>query len=154
MEETKQTPAMVRKEADRPTREIRASFGMARAKLDIPYSIPGYHLHWINDTPGRIAYAESVGYAFVTQDEVRLTERTLSGSLGTNVSRLVGKQEDGVTPMQAYLMKIRQDWYDEDQRALQGKIDKVDDAIRGGNIEGHVGEHGRYIPKGGIKLDT
>lgn len=147
----------VRKEADRPTRETRVPFGAARTKLDVPYHIPGYHLHWVNDTPGRIAQAEASGYEFVAHDEVRLSARALGNTgtaLGSNVSRLVGKQEDGISPLYAYLMKIKQEWYDEDQKSMQSKVDATDQAIRGGNIEGHVGKDGRYIPKGGIKFET
>lgn len=155
--ETQAEEKQVRKEADRPTRETRIPFGSARTKLDVPYHIPGFHLHWVNDTPGRIAQAEQSGYEFVTFDEVRLSARSaglVGGAVGTNVSRLVGKQEDGVTPLHAYLMKIKQEWYDEDQKTLQRKNDAVDSAIRGGNVEGHVGQDGRYIPRGGIKFDT
>ena len=147
----------VRKEADRPTRKARNAFGSAQSKLSVPYQDPEYHYHWVNDTPGRIAEAEEHDYEFVTYEEVRMSARVATasgGTLGSNVSRLVGKQEDGITPLNAYLMKIRKEWYDEDQKYQQSKVDEIDSAIRGGNIEGHVGKDGRYIPKGGIKFDN
>lgn len=147
----------VRKEADRVTRETRIPFGSPKMKLGVPYQIPGYHLHWINDSPGRVAQAESGGYEFVMHEEVRLSSRAAgltASPLGTGVSRLVGKQDDGVTPMYAYLMKIRQEWYEEDQQAGQVRVDATDAAIRGGNVEGHVGKDGRYVPKGGIKFEN
>ena len=146
----------IRKEVDRPVRKSRKAFGSAQSKLSVPYLIPGYHLHWVNDIPGRIAEAEENDYEFVTYEEVKMSARVATasgGTLGSNVSRLVGKQEDGITPLFAYLMKIRQEWYDEDQKLNQQKVDDVDAAIRGGNVEGHVGRDGRYIPKGGIKYD-
>ena len=53
--------------------------------------------------------------------------------------------------MYAYLMKIRQEWYDEDQAELQSRNDKIDNAIRSGkNVVGE--QPGFYVPQGGIKL--
>ena len=115
----------IRTQEQRPRR---IPFGVPNTKLGITMSLPGYHLHWVNDTAGRIDEAKLGGYEFVSPSEVNDTSKE------SHIKRLVGKREDG-SGMYAYLMKIRQDWYDEDQRALQSQVDKFDRAIRRGDLE-------------------
>ena len=104
------------------TRRTRGAFNGTTGKLSLNSASldPAFHYHWINDTPGRVAQAEANGYQFVLADEV-----------GSEVVRLVGVQESG-EPLKSYLMKIKMEWYMEDQAALQGKLDKVDSAIKSG----------------------
>ena len=54
--------------------------------------------------------------------------------------------------MYAYLMKIRQEWHDEDMAELEQKNNLTDEAIRKGNITGN--NTGMYVPKEGIKLSA
>ena len=51
-----------------------------------------------------------------------------------------------------YLMKIRQEWFDEDQRSLQEKNNQIDVSIRKGKITGDNPSF--YVPKGGISVNT
>jgi hypothetical protein len=48
-------------------------------------------------------------------------------------------------------MKIRQEWYEEDQAALQAKNNAIDAAIRKGKIMGD--NPVMYVPRDGIKLN-
>ena len=48
-------------------------------------------------------------------------------------------------------MKIRQEWYEEDQAALQAKNNAIDAAIRKGKITGD--NPAMYVPRDGIKLN-
>jgi hypothetical protein len=132
-EAKKDLTAMVRGAADRPQRQARVPFGVARTKLDIPMQLEGYHLHWVNDEPGRIAEAQRGGYMFVDPKEVGATDT------GSQVTRLVGKKEDG-SALMAYLMKIEQEFYDEDQELIQREVAKFDSAIKRGTLEQQAGE--------------
>ena len=125
----------------RATRNKRASFNGTEGKLRLGNEIEGYHLHIFNDSPGRIAQALDVGYEFVTPDEVGGTAVNVvsrNTDIGDKVRFLVGTGENN-EPMYAYVMKIRQEFFEEDQNALQSKVDLVDEAIRGGKMtkEGH-----------------
>jgi hypothetical protein len=123
-----------------------------KLKINVP-EIEGYHLHIFNDTAGRIDAALSTGYEFVTPEEVGGVGQNVvsrNTDIGDKVRFLVGKSEDG-GPMYAYLMKIRQDWYNEDQAAMQQRNNLVDEAIRKGRTPG-VDNQGFYVPKGGISL--
>ena len=113
----------------------RGAFNGTRGKLQVGNTIPGYHLYIFNDTPGRITAASENGYEFVAPNEVGgLTANVVSRNtdLGDKVRFLVGSN-DG-EPTYAYLMKIKQDWWDEDQKDLQKKNDQTDAAIRAGKL--------------------
>lgn len=146
--------AITRSTTDRQGRPKRSSFNGTEAKLRIERGIEGFHLHIFNDVAGRIDQALNVGYSFVTEDEIGGTATNVvsrNTDIGDKVRFLVGTI--GNEPQYAYLMKIQEEFYEEDQMALQSKNDAVDEAIRGGKLmkEGHTTE-GFYKPQGGIKL--
>jgi len=154
-EKKAEATGQVRSTTERGSRGKRSTFNGTEGKLRIGNEIEGYHLHILNDTPGRIQQALDVGYEFVSPDEVGSVATNVvsrNTDIGDKVRFLVGTG-DNSEPTYAYLMKIRQELYEEDQNALQSKIDKVDDAIRGGKITapGHSLD-GRYVPDGGIKM--
>lgn len=126
----------VRTQADRPKRESRVPFGVARTKLEVPMTLEGYHLHWVNDSAGRIQEAQRGGYTFVEPKEVQAVDD------GTQVKRLVGRNEDG-SALYAYLMKIEMDFYNEDQATIQREVDRFDTAIKRGTIDEKSGDN-RY----------
>lgn len=123
----------VRAQTDRPTRSKRVPFGVSKQKLGVGLDIPGYHLYWVNDTPGRVSEAQKGGYEFVAPKEVGEV------SDGSQVKRLVGTNEDG-SAMYAYLMKIEDAYYLEDQATMQKEIDKFDTAINRGTLDEKPGD--------------
>jgi len=135
--------------AKRETRRKRKPLGVPVSKLAVQER-DGYVRRWINDDGGRIQQAEEAGYEFVTKAVV--SSEAQKGQ-GTKISQIVGTQENG-QPLYAFLMEIKKEWYDEDQRAKQAEVDKVDMAIKTGNVNGTVGEDGRYVPREGIKVGT
>jgi hypothetical protein len=141
-------------------REMRTRIPMSvpRAKLATP-EIPGFHVHWLNDYPGRILQAQQAGYEFVSQEEALVTMPDLAGSpvgagtdLGSRVSVVVGKNEDG-TPLRAYLMKLRQEWYREDQAVAQQRVDQIHGAIEHGKQQGDAAGDNthRYVKSVSVK---
>jgi len=152
----KKEKALTRTTADRLDSGVerkRNIFNGTEGKLTIEHVIEGFHLHIFNDTPGRIANAQAGGYAFVSPDEVGGTRENVvsrNTDIGDKVRFLVGRSEDGKEPAYAYLMKIKQDWYDEDQNAIQAKVNETDDAIRNGKATSNT--DGFYTPKDGIKM--
>jgi hypothetical protein len=136
MTSVNETPTQVRTQVDRPQREKRTPFGVARTKLELPMALEGYHLHWVNDTAGRVEEAQRGGYTFVEPKEVHAPES------GSQVKRLVGKNEDG-SAMYAYLMKIEVAFYEEDQETIQSEVKRFDSAIKRGTLDEKSGEN-RY----------
>lgn len=113
-------------------RRVRKPMGTMEQKLAYP-ARPGYHRRWFNDVRNRIARAQEAGYEFVLENRDGREEK---------VSALVGTNEDG-SPMTAYLMEIRQEFYNEDQAAKQAAVDEIDAAIMRG-VRGQDAEQGRY----------
>ena len=122
----------------RPRERKKGVFNGTQSKLQVGKQIEGYHLHIFNDTPGRIQAATENGYEFVHPNEVDgVTENVTSRNLdlGDKVRFLVGAGEKG-DPLYAYLMKIKEEFWLEDQAQLQERNDKTDAAIRGGKTPG------------------
>ena len=124
-------------------RRTRGAFNGTTGKLSINHAFlsPDYHYHWLNDSPGRIDQALENGYEMVTSEEIG----------GGAIERLVGVQDSG-EPLKAYFMKIRIDWYNEDQAALQNRVDRVDHAIKTGRNAKDT--EGFYTPQQGIKIKS
>ena len=136
-------------------RTKRGSFNGTDGKLRVGHQIDGFHMHIFNESPGRIEQALGVGYEFVSPEEVGGTASNVvsrNTDIGDKVRFLVGVDAQSA-PQYAYLMKIRQELYDEDQSILQAKNDIIDEAIRGGkNTKEGYSSDGTYIPREGIKL--
>jgi len=146
--ETAPTPAI-----NGATRKKRNVFNGTEAKISVQQQIEGYHLHVFTDTGGRIQAAMDNGYEFVTPDEVGgVSENVVSrnGDLGERIRYLVNPRAEG-TEQYGYLMKIRQEWYEEDQAELQAKNNLIDAAVRKGKITGENSSF--YTPRDGIKLN-
>lgn len=141
-----QSPAteQVRTQADRPQRPTRIPFGAPQTKLAVRMELPGYFLYWTNDQDGKLEAAQAGGYEFVTPKEIGEARD------GTQVKRLVGSSKDG-SPLYAYLMKIKQEWHQEDLDQLSAVDDKFESAIREGSLLQKPGEQ-RY--NAGISLKT
>lgn len=126
----------------------RIPFGGHRTKLQTD-PIKGYVCRWFNDTEDRIKRAEDAGYEFVKPNEIGMIgEGEIledNSDLNSKVSKIVSRGRDN--PMRAYLMKIRQDWYDEDQADKEERNRMVDDALRAGKPGGNEVEN-QYIPRG------
>lgn len=139
-----QATQQVRAECDRPKRTQRVPFGVPQTKLGVTLEVPGHHLYWCNDAGGQLEQAQAGGYEFVTPREIGETRD------GSQVKRLVGTNKDG-SPLYAYLLKIKQEWHEEDKKQLAAIDDQFEKAIKRGTLFEEPGEN-RY--NGGIKLNT
>lgn len=147
MAETLTTP---RKREERRTR---IPMGIPSLKLALP-ELTGYVCRWINDQDDRLERAVNGGYEYVTRTECPQygqAEVTPGNSdLGERVSRVVGTDRNS-RPMRAFLMKIKQEWYNEDQAAKTRELDRIDQAVAKGQVNAQPGD-GRYVKDGDIKL--
>lgn len=109
------------------------------SKLAVP-DMPGWHLHWFNGTPDRIQRALDAGYTYVEDIEVKPNavglgqDSALSGNtdMGSRVSIVAGKDIGGDgQPVRLVLMKIKQEWWEEDQKLVEQRNDLVADSIKG-----------------------
>lgn len=122
--------------------------------------IPGYHLHWFLNDAARLQRALDGGYEFVDEREIKINNVSLGGTsavtgntdLGTRVSIVSGQEvgKDG-QPSRLILMKIKQEWWEEDRKVLEARNKQVRDSLIGGMVgaESETGtdrQH-RYVDK-------
>jgi hypothetical protein len=79
---------------------------------------PGYIYRWVNDLDTRIQMFQEAGYEFIPTGEGQVGDKRVGTAteLGSVVSKPVGNNTT------AYLMRIKQEWYEEDQ---QKKLDHI-----------------------------
>ena len=114
----------------------RIPFGVREAKLHVPER-EGYRRRVFNDKwakePGRIERAKRAGYRIVE-------DSPLNGTA-------VGGNKDG-SPIQAMVMEIPQEWFDEDQKAKADRIDQTERLMNKGDLDQTEPAANRYVPKG------
>lgn len=140
--------ANARKQEKSKGKVKRVPFGGNRQKLQVD-EIPGYVTRWFNDVDGRVERALDAGYEFVTPEEAEgLGQGQLhqeNTDLGSRVSKIVSRGTDKV--IRGVLMKIKREWYEEDQELKEQRNRMVDDALRAGRPGGNEVEN-QYVPKG------
>jgi hypothetical protein len=106
----------------RVSRENRKPFGSQTQKLAYKKR-EGYHHHWFNDVPGRIAAAKEAGYTHVIDET---TQKPIQMVVGTT-------QQGG--PLTGFLMEIPEEWFQEDMQKQQDAVDEKEETIRRGQVE-------------------
>lgn len=135
----------------RNRRMDRENFGDFELNLTVPPIVKEWArvnnkvLRFVNDEKMRVQKLLSQDWDFVKFQGGEIGEGTKAQDIGDAYSVPVGKDDDG-KPIRAYLMAKEQDWYDEDQKLKQGRVDEIDSEIRRGLI-GKV--ENAYQPKDG-----
>lgn len=119
----------------RRTRPPRVPMSSVRRKLEVR-PIPGYHMHWFKEE--NIPGAMDAYYEFVKRGEVSLNPTSFgsdvaadgNSDMGTNVSIVAGTTDHGV-PIRLTLMKLRQEYFNEDQQDLETRNSRILQAIFG-----------------------
>jgi hypothetical protein len=152
--------AQIRSVAERDTEVVRSqsqrtrrsSFGAPKLSMAVTVEVPGYHLCWMNDDGKMIDQALDSGYEFVVKHETEIENGVSPSNVDMNdkIKMKVGTFDNGA-PIYGYLMKIKNEWFEEDQEAILLENRKIEDAIAGGNINGTVGQDGKYVSSISIK---
>lgn len=158
METTQKTnPANVAGKTVAERKRIPMSVPVQRLEAE---EIHGYHLHWFQGTQERISRALDGGYEFVDPREMQINNVSLGGDsalsgntdMGSRVSVVSGQElgKDG-QPVRLVLMKIKQEWYEEDQKAAEQRSEQVARALTAGSFGSEKDAAGdtvrRYVDK-------
>lgn len=109
--------------------------GVARGRLNLSKQLPGYQLRLVNDVNGRVEELMDRGYEPVSREEATIgANRANIGSPEGTINRV-----DVGLGVKAVLMKIPQEFYDEDQRDKAGEIDRREEALKNPALEGGYG---------------
>jgi len=144
--QTKPSPAAAptaAKAAVQATRQ-RIPMSVPMQKMQVP-ELPGYYLHWFREE--NVPRAAQAGYEMVKRDEVSLnpldvgSSRSVDGNtdLGSNVTFVSGTNEHG-QPQRAVLMKLKQEFRDEDQKLADERNARILRAIFAGEAVGKPGD--------------
>ena len=106
-------------------RTKRASINGTRHKLRIRGQEPGFVYRIVNDIDDRVSVLQERGYEIVTDKTVTVGDKRIANPTqeGSPVKVSVG---NGV---QAYVMRIKDEWHKEDQAAKNEQIDKLEEAM-------------------------
>lgn len=107
-------------------RPTRTPINGARQILSVKGKEPGYEYRIVNDEGDRVALLQEQGYEIVTDKDVKIGDRRIANPTqeGTPAKVSVG---GGV---QGYLMRIKKDWYEEDQAAKQKQVNETEEAMQ------------------------
>ena len=121
----------------RRNKRKRTPFGVTSLKMDIDTEtkerlkaedkVPV----WINDVDDRLEKAQRGDYEFVYAKEVGGEEQSKTDAMSMRVGTTKYGQE-----INAYLMAIPQEYYDEDQELKEERNKQVDASIKGGTSSG------------------
>ena len=145
-----------RVEAVRNERRRRKGMGLESAmKLTIPEDAkdPDYEYRWAEGSPQRITQLTKYDdYDVVTSEQIASDSR--QNGLGVTPERHGGVDEQG-NAYSMVLLRKRKDFYEEDQKEKQARVDEREKAIKRGSVEGDKGLSGpnAYTPDGGISID-
>lgn len=107
-------------------RTRRAPIAGARNVLRVEGKDPAYEYRIVNDTGDRIAQFEGQGYEIVSDRTVKVGDRRVANPTaeGSPVQISVGGGN------KAYLMRIKKEWYEEDQQAKQAHVNESEAAMK------------------------
>jgi len=104
----------------------RSSINGTRNRLNVRGKEPGYVYRIVNDVDDRIQTFKEMGYELVTDTSVVVGDKRVANPSqeGSPVEVSVGQ---GV---KAYVMRQKQEWYDEDQKAKQAQINELEASMK------------------------
>ncbi len=111
-------------EAKRTAR--RTSVNGVRNILGVKGKESGFEYRWVNDIESRIDDFREAGWEVVADKNIKVGDKRVNNptSEGTPVTKSVG---GGIT---AFLMRIKSEWFKEDQDQKQIEIDKIEASLK------------------------
>lgn len=104
-----------------------------RNVLSVKGKEPGFHYRIVNDTGDRVQQLIDAGYEIVEASSVQIGDKRIS-SVAPEGSKAQVSVGGGV---KGFVMRQKQEWYDEDQAAKQARVDQQEESIK--QIPGFTG---------------
>jgi hypothetical protein len=107
-----------------------------RNVLTVAGKDPNYVYRIVNDSGDRINEFLEAGYELVPEDSVKVGDKRVNkaSSEGSNAQISVGQGQ------KAFVMRIRKEWYQEDQAAKQERVDRLEATIKDKALDGTYGK--------------
>lgn len=107
-----------------------------RNVLTVAGKEPGYEYRIINDSGDRVQEFLDAGYEIVDKDSVRVGDKRVnsSSSEGSVKQISVGQGQKG------FVVRIRKEWYEEDQLKKQRQVNELERATKEKALDGTYGK--------------
>jgi len=107
-------------------RTRRATVNGSRNVLRVEGKDPNYEYRIVNDTGDRVSQFEARGYEVVSDRTIKVGDRRVANPTaeGSPVQVSVGGGQ------KAYLMRIKKEWYEEDQQTKQETVAETEQAMK------------------------
>ncbi len=96
---------------------------------------PNFKYRFVNDIGSRISNFQAAGYEFVEDAELRVGDSRVFDPSESGSAKVV-TSNDGT---RAYLMRIKKEWYDEDQAKKAERINEQEAAMKNTASQGFTG---------------
>jgi len=108
----------------------------SRSVLTVTGKEPGYVYRIINDSGDRVQEFLDAGYELAEKDSVRVGDKRVNKATSEgSVSQVsVGRGQ------KAFVVKIKQEWYEEDQARKQRRVNELEDATKAKALDGTYGK--------------
>lgn len=128
------------------------ALGGKRRKLGLTGELDrtNFAYRWVNDEGNRI-HDLTVGDDWEIVPDRDGGLKADGAGTGAEVAVRAGTGEHG-RPVRAVLLRKRKDWYDDDKRLAQRRIDEQEAALKAGRPSDGGQQDQSYTPKGGITI--
>lgn len=122
--------------AKSPSGRVRRTPVGVRNVLTVGGKDPGYEYRIVNDTGDRVEQFKSAGYEVVSAKEVTVGDRRVNAASaeGSFAQVSVG------SGTKAVVMRIKKEWYEEDQTRKQDDVDRTEASTKADALKGTYGK--------------
>lgn len=119
-----------------PSGRVKRTPVTERQILTVKGKEPGYQYRIVNDVGDRIAQFQEMGYELVDDKDVRVGDRRIQQvkAEGTKAQVSVGQG------IKAFVMRQKQEWFDEDQAAKQERVNQLEQSTKNQATSGTYGK--------------
>lgn len=107
-----------------------------RNVLTVAGKDPNYVYRIVNDSGDRVNEFLEAGYELVPEDSIKVGDKRVNKATpeGSKAQVSVGQGQ------KAFVMRIRKEWYEEDQAAKQQRVDQLEATIKEKALDGTYGK--------------
>jgi hypothetical protein len=118
-----------------PSGRVKRTPVSGRNRLTVQGKDPNYVYRIVNDEEDRIARFQEGGYELLQDEAVKVGDKRANqtSSEGSVKQLSVGGGK------KAFVMRIRRDWYEEDQKAKQAQVDALEATTKKKALDGRYG---------------
>lgn len=96
---------------------------------------PNFEYRFVNDTGSRVANFQAAGYEFVTDEQIIVGDSRVFDPSDIGSGKRVTSNDGTVS----YLMRIKKEWYQEDQLAKSSQVNETEKAMKQDASQGMYG---------------